>query len=130
MAHFAEILENNIVGRVLVVPDSEEHRGQEFLNDDIGLPGRWIQTSYNNKIRKIFAAPGYEYLEDVDAFKLPKPEGYPSFIFDEDSWSWIPPVEYPEDGKIYAWDEGSTSWVEVRVELASSPDADEEVIEE
>lgn len=48
MAHFAEIdPDTNIVLRVLVVPDDEEHRGQEFLADDLGLGGTWLQTSYN-----------------------------------------------------------------------------------
>ena len=31
MAHFAKIDENNIVQEVLVVDNSQEHRGQEFL---------------------------------------------------------------------------------------------------
>jgi len=47
MASFVEIDENSIVLRGLVVPDDEEHRGQEFLADDLGLSGTWIQTSYN-----------------------------------------------------------------------------------
>ena len=47
MAHFAEMSADNIVLRVVVVPDEEEHRGQEFLADDLGLGGTWLQTSYN-----------------------------------------------------------------------------------
>ena len=47
MAHFAELDENNIVLRVLGVPDDQEHRGQEFMADDLSLGGTWIQTSYN-----------------------------------------------------------------------------------
>lgn len=48
MAHFAEIdPASNIVLRVLVVSDENENRGQEFLADDLGLGGTWIQTSYN-----------------------------------------------------------------------------------
>ncbi len=45
MAHFARI-ENNTVQEVLVVPDQEEHRGQEFLANDLGLGGTWIQRTY------------------------------------------------------------------------------------
>jgi hypothetical protein len=37
MAHFARINNNNIVQEVLVVPDEQEHRGQEFLAEDLGL---------------------------------------------------------------------------------------------
>ena len=47
MGHFAEIDADNIVARVLVVPDDQEHRGQEYLADDLALGGTWIQTSYN-----------------------------------------------------------------------------------
>lgn len=39
MAHFAEIDSNNEVIRVLVVSNDDEHRGQEFLADDLGLGG-------------------------------------------------------------------------------------------
>jgi hypothetical protein len=51
MAHFARV-ENNTVQEVLVVPDQQEHRGQDFLANDLGLGGTWIQTSYNHRIRK------------------------------------------------------------------------------
>ena len=49
MAHFAEIDENNIVKRVLVVPDSQQHRGHDFLHTELRLGGTWIQTSYNTR---------------------------------------------------------------------------------
>ncbi len=47
MAHFAQIDENNIVTQVLVVPDNAEDRGQDYLANDLGLGGTWVQTSYN-----------------------------------------------------------------------------------
>jgi hypothetical protein len=97
MAHFAKINEDNIVEEVLVVPDSEEHRGQDFLAIDLGLGGRWIQTSINDRIRKVFARVGATYLPDEDAFVPLKPEGFESFIFDAESWSWIPPLPLPTD---------------------------------
>ena len=68
MAHFAHIDENNIVTQVLVVPDEQEHRGEEYLNE-IGLEGRWIQTSYNNNIRGSYAGIGDYYNEDIDMFE-------------------------------------------------------------
>jgi hypothetical protein len=74
MAHFVELDENNIVIRGLVVPDSEEHRGQEYLAEDIGLGGRWIQTSYNSRIRYNYAGRGYTYDPIDDAFIPPLPE--------------------------------------------------------
>lgn len=74
MAHFAEIDETNTVIRVLVVPNEQEHRGQEFLADELGLGGTWIQTSYNSKIRYNYAGVGFIYDPIDDAFIPPMPE--------------------------------------------------------
>lgn len=74
MAHFAEIDQNNVVLRVLVVPDEQEHRGQEFLAEDLNLGGTWIQTSYNNNIRGRFAGPGLMYDPVQDIFYSDAPE--------------------------------------------------------
>ncbi len=80
MAHFARIDENNIVQEVLVVDNSQEHRGQDFLANDLGLGGRWIQTSYNNNFRKQYAGIGYTYDETKDIFVSPQP--FPSWTLD------------------------------------------------
>jgi len=109
MAHFAEIDDNNIVTRVLVVPDEQEHRGQEFLADDLNLGGTWIQTSYNNRIRKQFAGIGYKYDAQADVFVTPQP--YPSWILNS-NYDWVSPVPYPNDGELYLWDEDAQIWVE------------------
>ena len=58
MAHFAELDENDVVLRVLVVPDNQEHRGHEFLSNDLGLGGTWVQTSYNGNFRGKYAGKG------------------------------------------------------------------------
>jgi hypothetical protein len=58
MAHFAEIDKDGFVLRVLVVDNSEEDRGQEFLANDLGLGGTWIQTSYNANFGGKYAAIG------------------------------------------------------------------------
>jgi len=71
MAHFAEIDSNNVVLRVLVVDNSQEHRGQEFLADDCNLGGNWIQTSYNGNIRGKYAGSGDIYDETNDEFYTP-----------------------------------------------------------
>lgn len=85
MAHFARV-ENGIVTDVLVVPNEFEDYGQEYLND-LGLEGVWIQTSYNNNIRKNYAGIGYTYDEERDAFIPPKPEV--DCVFDEENCTWI-----------------------------------------
>jgi len=92
MAHFAEVDSNNIVTRVLVVPDEQEHRGQDFLANELGLGGTWVQTSYNNRIRKNYAGIGYTYDTGRDAFIAPKPECHPDKVtFDEETCTWSCP---------------------------------------
>jgi hypothetical protein len=49
MAHFARV-ENGIVQQVIVVSNDDaptEADGKAFIAS-IGLPGEWVQTSYNN----------------------------------------------------------------------------------
>lgn len=89
MAHFAEIDNNNIVLRVLVVDNSLEHRGADFLANDLGLGGTWIQTSYNNNIRKNYAAQGYTYDATRDAFIPPKVNCHPEETLDETTCRWV-----------------------------------------
>ncbi len=101
MAHFAEIDETNTVVRVLVVPDDEEYRGQEFLADDLGLGGTWVQTSYNSKIRYNYAGIGYIYDPIDDAFIAPMPEcGHDELELNEfKKWACTNvehEIEYPE----------------------------------
>ena len=136
MAHFAEINEDNIVIRVLVVPDEEADRGQEFLADDLGLDGTWVQTSYNTwagahrlggtPFRGNYAGVGMIYDADLDAFY--RQQSYPSWVLNETTFQWEAPVAHPgttetvtdENGENPAeiavpfyWDEDTTSWVEV-----------------
>lgn len=72
MAHFAEINSNNEVLRVLVVDNSQEDRGQEFLANDLGLGGTWIQTSYNANFRGKYAGIGDIYDAVNDVFYTPE----------------------------------------------------------
>ena len=58
MAHFAEIDSNNKVLRVLVVPDEQKDRGQEYLADELNMGGTWVQTSYNATFGNKFAGIG------------------------------------------------------------------------
>lgn len=118
MAHFAEVDENNIVLRVLVVDDLHESNGQEFLAETLGLGGTWLKTSYNTHagvhsnggtpFRKNYAGIGYSYDEALDAFIAPKP--YPSWVLDEETCTWEAPVAMPTDGGQYVWNEETTSW--------------------
>ena len=108
MAHFAEIDENNIVKQILVVDNSLEHRGADFLANDLGLGGTWIQTSYNHNIRKQFAGIGYTYDQVNDVFIAPQP--FASWSLDS-NFDWQAPKPKPEDGFWY-WNEEEGEWFE------------------
>ena len=103
MAHFAQVDADNRVVQVLVVPDDQEHRGEEFLRDDLNLGGRWIQTSYNNKIRKQFAGIGFTYDPDADVFIAIQPR--PWFVLNS-NYDWECPIGIkPHDGSVVTDDE-------------------------
>lgn len=38
---------------------------------------------------------------------------YPSWVGDLNTMTWVAPTAMPDDGKMYQWDEDTTSWVEV-----------------
>lgn len=80
MAHFAKIGLNRKVIEIVVIDNSvlldangveQEINGIDFLTKLTGYP-IWKQTSYNEKIRNVFAGVGYTYDEDKDVF-LPPP---------------------------------------------------------
>ena len=121
MAHFAELDDNNVVLRVTVVHNDVLKDESDVEQESLGikhlehLGGRWVQTSYNNNIRKNYAGIGYTYDADRDAFIAPKP--FESWLLNEDTCDWEAPVAYPtfdpEEPKSYNWDEETLSWVEV-----------------
>jgi hypothetical protein len=115
MAHFAEIDQNGIVLRVVVVSNQDTSDASGVEKEYIGaafcerlLGGTWKQTSYNGNMRKNYAGIGYTYDPQRDAFIPPKP--YTSWILNEQTCLWDPPVAMPDDGKLYSWDEATTSW--------------------
>jgi hypothetical protein len=108
MAHFAKI-ENGIVTAVVVVDNSQEDRGQEYLNS-LGLEGTWVQTSYSSAFGKKFATVGDTFEEGI-GFKPAKP--FESWTWKVKDWNWSAPKAYPTDGKNYEWNEELVDWVEV-----------------
>lgn len=120
MGHFAHINEENVVTQVIVAE-------QDFINTGaVGDPAKWIQTSYNTRagvhygqngqpdggvaLRKNYAGIGYTYDLSRDAFIPPKP--YASWVLNEETCIYNPPVAYPSDGKMYNWNEETISWDE------------------
>jgi hypothetical protein len=118
MAHFAHIDENNIVTQVIVVEPEVLAQGHW------GDPSQWIQTSYNTRggvhygsggmpddqlaLRKNYAGVGFTYDPVRDAFIPPRP--WNSWLLNEDTCTWGPPVPYPTDGKPYLWNEETVTW--------------------
>jgi len=126
MGHFAKV-SNGIVTKVIV---AEADFFNNFVDDS---PGKWIQTSYNTRggvhykpntnepsedqskaLRKNYAGIGYTYDATRDAFIPPQP--FNSWTLNEDTCLWDSPVAYPEDGKLYKWNEEILNWEEVIIE--------------
>ena len=126
MGHFAKV-SNGIVTKVIV---AEADFFNNFVDDS---PGQWIQTSYNTRggvhyqpntnepsedqskaLRKNYAGIGYTYDSTRDAFIPPQP--FNSWTLNEDTCLWDSPVAYPEDGKLYKWNEEMLNWEEVIIE--------------
>ena len=100
MSHFAK-LNNNIVTEVIVAE-------QDFINSGaVGDSFQWIQTSYNGNFRGKYAAIGDTWDKVNEVFISPQP--HPSWILDDD-FNWNAPTAYPDDGKMYTWNESTTSW--------------------
>lgn len=106
MAHFAELDNNNIVLRVIVVPDESEADGENWCTNLFG--GTWKQTSYNATIRKNYAGIGFTYDPALDAFIPPQP--FPSWSLNTETCNWDSPQPYPDDGQLYFWNEETKSW--------------------
>jgi hypothetical protein len=115
MSHFAQIDGNNIVTQVIVIEQDVVDTGL------FGDPASWIQTSYNTSggihllggtpLRKNYAGIGYTYDSTRDAFIPPKP--FNSWTLNETTCLWEAPIAMPDDGKMYSWDEETTSWTEI-----------------
>ena len=128
MASFVEIDASNIVlrGVVLDNKDTQDESGNEiesigakYLSDAFG--GTWKKTSYNTHagvhslggtpFRKNYAGIGHTFDAARDAFIESKP--FDSWTLNEDTCQWESPVVYPDDNKVYDWNEDTTSWEEV-----------------
>jgi hypothetical protein len=113
MSHFAKVIDG-IVTEVLVIE-------QDVIDTGLfGDPSLWVQTSYNTyggqhpdgrPLRKNYAGIGYTYDAERDAFIAPSP--FSSWLLNEDTCLWEAPIAHPDDGKSYAWNEDTLSWIEV-----------------
>ncbi len=138
MGYFAKIDENNFVigvhsvaNQVFTINNIEDEKiAADFLNNLHNVNYVWKQTSYNTHgnihyqadnntpsqdqskaFRKNYAGIGYYYDSIRDAFIPPKP--FESWTLDEFSCLWNPPIPYPNDSKLYQWNEDILNWEEI-----------------
>jgi len=96
MANYAKVVDN-IVTKVIV---AEASFFDTFVDDS---PGIWIESSN--------AAMGYTYDAAKSTFVPAKL--YASWTLDESTNEWTAPTAYPDDGKVYVWNEDTTNWTEI-----------------
>ena len=109
MAHFAQLDANNIVLQVIVVNNEmlldenqqeNESIGIAFCKSLFGDNTIWVQTSYNNNFRKHYAAIGYSYDLQRNAFIAPRPEVGDDWYVDEELCVWrSPSIEAEQTAK-------------------------------
>jgi len=131
MAHYAFLDENNVVTEVIVGKDEGNFDWEQQYGSFRGQACK--RTSYNTRggiyydpetnqpvvdqskaFRKNYAGIGYTYDHTRNAFIPPQP--YPSWGLNEETCNWNSPVPYPNDGKMYTWNEATTSWIETNAE--------------
>jgi len=115
MSHFAKVLDGKVTQVIVAEP--------EFFDTFVdSSPGTWLQTSYNtygNKhpknqpLRGNYAGIGFNYDHANDVFYALQP--YVSWVLNQDTWLWEAPTPMPTDGKVYKWDEPTTSWLETAI---------------
>ena len=116
MAHFAQLDQNNIVTQVIVVHNNELlDNGIDFCKSLYGTDTVWKQTSYNGTFRRNFAGIGFLYNQMRDAFIPPRP--YATWVLNNSTYQWEPPVPYPNDDRLYAWDEYTNNWADIGEKL-------------
>jgi len=118
MAHFAQIDENGIVTRVIVVANADitdrdtreddEAMGVAICRYHFGPDTNWVQTSYNGNFRNQFAGAGALYDPVHDVFRAVDAP-HPSWSLGEETGLWEAPVPYQPG---YGWEEAVENWVQ------------------
>jgi len=96
MAHYAILDGNNVVNVILA----------NSLGDAQAVAGGLTVVESTEATNP--AAIGGTY--DSSAKKFIGIQPYPSWTLNSD-FIWQPPVALPKDGKLYGWDEDTTTWV-------------------
>jgi len=109
MAYYAFLDNSNIVTEVITgIDETELIEGlspEEWYGNFRGQ--KCVRTSYNGNIRYNYAGLGFTYDPIDDAFIAPQP--FLSWILN-DKKQWQAPVECPDDGNFYSWNEQEGTW--------------------
>tara|TARA_A100000172_G_scaffold62912_1_gene42308 strand:- start:67 stop:387 length:321 start_codon:yes stop_codon:yes gene_type:complete len=105
MAIYAKV-NNGIVEKVIV---AESDFFNTFVDDS---PGEYIETSETGEFRANYAGVGMTYNKEKNVFYNSKPP-YASWVLNNTTYKYEAPVTYPNDGKVYTWDESTKSWKEI-----------------
>lgn len=101
MANFA-LIENGTVANIAVVPDDQAHRGSEYMANDLGLGGLWVEAGE--------AGIGWLY-EDGQLVPPPEPEPDPV----------IPQVVTRRQGRLALLEVGKLDDVEAAIAAIEDP---------
>jgi len=76
------------------------------------------RTSYNTfgnehkdngiAFRGNYAGIGFTYDEENDVFIAP--QSFNGWVLNTSTWLWEAPIDYPDDGNKYIWNEETLSW--------------------
>ena len=122
--HYAFLNSNNVVVNILVYEEEDLPEGyisfEDYYGEAMGMECKRAcpdtlageHLSGGTPFRGNYPQLGYIYDEVLDAFIAKQP--YPSWIFDQETYSWYPPIPYPEDSEeTFVWNEKNKIWVPV-----------------
>jgi len=111
MAHFAKIGSDGTVEDIVVVHDdiaTTEQNGIDFIHNLYKNQDTYVQTFTDGSQRKNYAGlriSKYDAARDAFIFD----NAFPSWVLNEDTCRWEPPIPYPDSG-VHTWNEDTESW--------------------
>jgi hypothetical protein len=119
MAHFAQIGDDGLVDRVVVISNEDLFDENGVEQESLGVAicqriyggGEWAQTSYNGNKNGQFAEPGFIYDRTHHVFRQPNAP-FPSWTVSDTTGLWEAPVPKPDSEFCVEWDEDQQTWIE------------------
>ena len=123
MAEYYAHINGDTVDSVIVIDTATIQQAGGWPVNGVFKPlSEWKQTDVDTKLgvnekggtalRKNYACIGHKYDSLTDSFIAPKT--FDSWTLDEAKGAYLPPKEFPKDGKEYKWDESKVDWVLIK----------------